>query len=235
MLRRSTIVASITLLVLGTVASNACAQSAGAGAGDTDDADAQLTAPDLPAPRPAESRWDTSKDAMAIGMTLHRFQDDFGLGATVTSPEIAHWFRFTLGGGVAWFPNGRASDGSQTWQPFEHGRLVMEIGPGYLRGVPIRPYGFSGVTVLMLPSALSTDHVAVGGLGGFGFELAFTRPDFQGAPGGPTAAPPAWKTGPVTYYAELGGIGTSAHASALPGNESIASGFLITTGLRAYL
>jgi hypothetical protein len=158
---------------------------------------------------------------MSIGFSLHRFQDDFGLGGTLSTPAIAHWVRFTAGAGVAWYPYGRNAEGTQTWDPFEHGRLVVEIGPGYLRGVPIRPYAFSGVQAVLLPRSLSSDRVAVGGLGGFGFELAFARP------GG--------VTGPVTYYAELGGIGMSAKADQLPGDPGIASGFLIDTGFRAYL
>ncbi|HEY8087074.1 MAG TPA: hypothetical protein VIF09_04500 [Polyangiaceae bacterium] len=55
--------------------------------------------PEAPVERPS-SRLDLAKEHVALGFDLMRPQDDFGIGATVSSPSLAHWFRFTLGGGI---------------------------------------------------------------------------------------------------------------------------------------
>jgi hypothetical protein len=228
MLRRLAL-ASLTLAALGLIAPTSHAEELYAPDAVAPQASPAPIAPvapaayarEQPAPASAPLEIDTSKENGSVGMSLHRFQDDFGLGATATTPAIAHWIRFTLGAGVAWYPYGQTASGNQTWDPFYHGRIVVEVGPGYLRGVPIRPYGFGGVQAILLPSNLSSNHVAMGGLGGFGAELAFMAPGRQ--------------TGPVTYFMELGGVGTGATANKLGGDPSVASGFLISAGLRVYL
>ena len=179
-----------------------------------------------PAPSPAAEapappvRLDRSKEDVSLGFDLRRFQDDFGLGGTLSSPILARWLRFTLGGGVAWYPHALDSSGNQTWDTFGHGRLVVEVGPTFQEGVPVRPYGFGGVSALYLPGTMSSQQFAIGGVGGFGMELAFMH--------GPLS-------GPVTYYMEIGGCGDGANATKLPTSPDIASGLLIGAGFRVYL
>ena len=187
-------------------------------------AGAQEPAPPAP-PAPAEApvppmRLDRSKEEVSLGFDLRRFQDDFGLGGTLSSPIVARWLRFTLGGGVAWYPHALDSSGNQTWDTFGHGRLVVEVGPTFQEGVPVRPYGFGGVAGLYLPGSMSSQQFAIGGVGGFGMELAFMH--------GPLS-------GPVTYYMEIGGCGYNATANKIPSSPDVASGLLIGAGLRVYL
>jgi hypothetical protein len=163
---------------------------------------------------------------LSLGYTLHRFQDDFGLGASVGSPTFGgDRLRVTLGGGVAWYPYGITAEGEQTWIDYGHLRLVFEGG---LRapGSPIRVYGFGGPVLYIAPDRLSSKAVSVGGIGGFGFEYYFMY-------NGPSGSPE--RDGPVSYFLELGGVGNGAKADRLPTKPSFGNGFLITVGLRWYL
>ncbi|HEY8041603.1 MAG TPA: hypothetical protein VIF15_17470 [Polyangiaceae bacterium] len=183
-------------------------------------ADDLAATPPTPPAEHTTPRYDASKAGASLGMDLRRFQDDFGIGATVSTPELWRWFRLTLGGGVAWYPHGVASNGNEEWDMLGHGRLVVEVGPTFQLGIPVRPYGFGGTAALLLPRSLSNQGVAFGGVGGFGVELAF----MSGA-----------LSGPVTYFMEVGGCGYDATASKLPTNPNIASGLLLGAGLRVYL
>jgi len=161
-------------------------------------------------------------DTLSVGFALHRFQDDFGLGAQVGSPTFAgDRLRITLGGGVAWYPYASNAQGEQEWADHGHVRLVFEGG---LRtpGSPIRLYGFGGPIAYVIPDRLSDTRIAVGGIGGFGFEFYFIPQS-------------ANRDGPVSYFVELGGVGTGARADKLAGKPTFGSGFVITTGFHWYL
>jgi hypothetical protein len=168
---------------------------------------------------PAVSGETAEKTGVALGLQLQRFQDDFGLGATFVSPAFGPWVRWAATGGVAWYPHAVRTDGMLGWEAFYHGRVTVEVGPPFRGDSIVRPYGFGGAVMLGLPGALSKDSLAYGGVGGFGFEFRFRTPR---------------RDGPVTYFMELGAIGTNAKASRFTTNESIASGFLIAAGFRGY-
>jgi hypothetical protein len=157
------------------------------------------------------------RDGWAIGYTLHRFQDDFGTGAAVATPLFAgQSLRLTLGGGLAWSPHAVSAEGDQEWTRYGDVRLVIE-GGARAPGSPVRLYGFGGPLLLVLPDRLADDAVAIGGVGGFGFEYYFMRDG---------------RDGPVSYFTELGGSGTGARADKLPGRPLLANGFLVTVGFR---
>ena len=161
----------------------------------------------------------TAGNGLGLGATLHRFQDDFALGALVSTPTFVNGlFRFTAGGGVAFFGHDVAADGSQRWTPYGHARFVLETGY-HLHGAPIRLYAFGGPQLLFLPSRLSNDAVSVGGVGGMGFEFFFNN---------------AEREKNASYFIELGGIGSGAIASSLPGRPSVGNGFLATVGFRFF-
>ena len=160
------------------------------------------------------------RNGWALGYTLQRFQDDFGTGASLTTPFVLrHSLRVTLAGGVAWSPNAVTNEGDQDWARYGGARLVLE-GGARAEGSPVRLYGFGGPMLLALPSRLSDDELAVGGIGGFGFEYYFMH-------GG--------NDGPVSYFTELGGVGTGARADKQPGRPMLANGFFVTVGLRLTL
>jgi len=155
----------------------------------------------------------------ALGFNLHRFQDDFGVGLTAATPFFAgDHLRLTLGGGVAFYPYG-VSHREQAWENYGHVRLVFE-GGARAPGSPVRLYSFGGPILYLLGDGLSTKAVAVGGLGGFGFEYYFMTEK---------------RDGPVSYHMELGGIGTNAQADKLAGKPRFGGGFLINVGMRWYL
>ncbi len=174
---------------------------------------AAVASPALAAPGP-------HNDGFALGFTIHRFHDDFGLGALVSSPSFLEGLlRFSAGGGVAWFPRALDDEGYETWKGYGHTRFVFESG-ARIAATPLRLYGFGGVTALFLPDELSSKKVRIGGVGGFGFEFRFQRP--------------AGGDAPISYFIELGGMGVGAKADRLPYRPLIANGFLTTTGFRAY-
>ena len=177
----------------------------------------------LPTPPSAEKlgraeKHDEKRSGLSLGFALHRFQDDFGMSGVIGTPTFAgDTLRITAAGGVAWFPHGQSSSG-ETWVSYGHTRLVIE-GGRRLDGVPIRLYGFGGATALIVPKELSSDGFTMGGVGGFGFEFYM---------------PKGGRDGPVSYFIELGGIGTGAHANRQAASPIFANGFLATVGLRVY-
>jgi hypothetical protein len=182
----------------------------------------RLCAAEEAAQAPTTTQTPVTKDGVAVGFALHRFQDDFGVGLVAASPTFLRWLRVSARGGVAWYPHAVSSDGTSSWEAFYYGNLAVESGPPFLAGTggAVRPYGFGGPIVVVPPSALSTASVALGGVGGFGLEARFG--------GGPAGE------GPVTYFFELGGIGTGAIANKLPTRDSLASGFFLAAGIRLY-
>jgi hypothetical protein len=160
------------------------------------------------------------REGWSVGYRMHRAQDDFGIGGAFASPLFAHSsLRLTLGGAIAWSPHDTTESGDQAWASYGEGHLVVEGGMR-APGSPVRLYGFGGPMVLLLPSRMSDDRIAIGGLGGFGFEYYFLH---------------AGSDGPVSYFTELGGIGTGARADRLPGRPLLSNGFFINVGFRLYL
>ena len=157
---------------------------------------------------------------VSLGMDVLRLQDDFGVGLRLGTPFFLHdSLRVTVAGGVGWFPHDVTASGDQQWRTYGQTRLVLEAGRR-IEGLPIRLYGFGGVLLLILPDALSSNAVAPGGVGGFGFEFYMPR---------------TGRDGPVSYLLELGGMGTGASATRVPGQPSIGNGFFLSAGLRWYL
>ncbi len=189
--------------------------------GSTAEAEAPAPAATAVAAKPAKVR---TNECFAFGIAVHRIQDDFGVGATVTTLSFAREsLRFTLGGGVAWYPHARTSSGDETWKLYGHTRLVLEAGHR-IAASPIRLYGFGGVTAMFVPDGISRENVRVGGLGGFGFEFLM---------------PADGRDGPVSFYLQVGGIGTAgiAYGSSDAAPEStpvMGNGFLVDAGLRFY-
>jgi hypothetical protein len=157
-------------------------------------------------------------DDFGVGFGLQRLQDDFGLSVLLRTPTFFHHtVRFSLAGGVAWYPHAvDASTGLDTWDTYGQGRLVVE-GGRHIPGTPVRLYGFGGVVLLLPPSSLDSQSVVPGGIGGFGFEFNFAE-----------ASEPE---GLVSYFIELGGVGTGATADKLPGHPIFSNGFAVATGL----
>lgn len=154
----------------------------------------------------------------SFGFQLNSYQNDFGLGLQLTSPYFAH-------GGIA--VRGRAnmqfyqylnSDNETTWSPYGTYQLGI-IGVGGRAGGFARFYGEGGVVLITPSSDFSSSSTEIGGYGLFGFEF-FMSSD-------PKV--------PVSYFIELGGIGTGAKADKVAGSPIYSNGFLISVGFRGYL
>jgi hypothetical protein len=144
----------------------------------------------------------SSNVGSAIGMSVQRLQDTFALSGSWSSPAFFNdRARITTSGGVAWYPFATNGSGDQDWAPFGHWRLVLESGHRVGRA-PLRLYGFGGAMLLFRSERLSDEVLAVAGIGGFGFEF-FT-------PSNTTSAP-------VSYFIEIGGVGSGARATKLFG------------------
>jgi hypothetical protein len=157
-------------------------------------------------------------DGVSLGYSVERLHDSFALGARFATPAwFEGAFRVTAGGGIAWY-SAEFGPNDELWQPFGHWWLSFEGGQR-LAGTPLRLYGFGGPILLWLPSPLADDDISIGGQGGFGFEFHFSEPDGDA---------------PVSYFIELGGLGTGASASRYPREPLVANGFLARVGLRAY-
>ncbi len=158
-----------------------------------------------------------ARDGLAIGYGLHRAQDDFGMGVAIATPRFAgDRLRISIGGGGAWSPHAVSGDGEQDWAGYGQLSLLLEAGHR-APGSPVRLYGFGGPLLFLLPDRLSDDGLALGGVGGFGFEYYFMEDGHDG---------------PISYYTELGGLGTGARADKLAGSPMLANGFLVAVGLR---
>lgn len=181
-------------------------------------------APSIPTTTSPAATKPRTNECFAFGIAVHRIQDDFGVGATVTTLSFAREsLRFTLAGGVAWYPHARNAGGDETWKLYGHTRLVLEAGHR-IAASPLRLYGFGGATVMVVPDGISRENVRVGGLGGFGFEFFMPRDG---------------RDGPVSFYLQLGGIGTAGipvggSRSAPASTPIMGNGFLIDAGLRFY-
>jgi hypothetical protein len=161
----------------------------------------------------------SSNIGAAVGMAVHRLQDNFALSGSWSSPVFFDGTaRITAGGGVAWYPYGTTASGDQDWVPFGHSRVVVESGHRVGRA-PLRLYGFGGAMLLFRSQRLSDDVVAVAGIGGFGFEFF---------------APTNMINAPVSYFIEIGGVGSGARATNLPGHPILLNGFLVQSGVRFY-
>ena len=155
----------------------------------------------------------------SIGMTIQRLQDNFGVSGTWSSRAFFNEkARITASGGVAWYPNGTGASGDQEWVPFGHSRFVLESGHRVGRS-PLRLYGFGGAILIFRSERLSNDVLALAGTGGFGFEFF---------------APTSMMNAPVSYFIEIGGVGSGARATNLPGQPILLNGFVLQSGLRFY-
>jgi len=152
-----------------------------------------------------------------IGIALHRFQDDFGFGLLLGSPEFARILRVTLGGGMAFLPH-VMEDAHETWVPYGHGRAVLEIG-SHLEAVPLRLYGFGGAQAVVVGSKLRDTPVGVGGIGGFGFEAYFERRPREQS---------------QSFFVELGAVGTGLTATNVVSKPSFQNGFVATVGYKLF-
>jgi len=150
------------------------------------------------------------RNNFALGFNINQFQNDIGIGVHIISPYCANnSVALKLGGNFEWFQH---TDNNETiWTPYQNIQIGFRGRHAIIEN-KIFMYGEGG-TVLLLPnSKFSTKETVFGGYGLFGFEfLANQR---------------------LSYFVELGGMGTEAKADKIPSKPIYSNGFTASTGLR---
>jgi hypothetical protein len=154
----------------------------------------------------------------SFGFQLNSYQNDFGLGIQLTSPYFAQGAVAIRGRANMQFYQYLNNDNKTTWSPYGTYQLGV-IGVGGTAGGFARFYGEGGIVLITPSSDFSSLSTEIGGYGLFGFEF-FMSSD-------PKV--------PVSYFIELGGIGTGATADKVAGSPIYSNGFLISVGFRGYL
>ena len=160
------------------------------------------------------ARADDLHDDVSVGYELDRFQNDFGVGLNVTSPHFAGGYLAVQAAVVrSWVDALAPGATEQNWYPYTAYKLGL-VATRPLTG-QFRTYAVGGVSLFSPNKDLSEKSQVVGGYGAFGFEFV--------------------AGGPITYYIEMGGIGSGAHAEKAAGKPLYGNGFLETVGFRWYL
>lgn len=148
----------------------------------------------------------------SYGFQLVKFQDEFGFGVHLLSPEFKN-LRLNAKINLNWL-NHPGNQGNQTWTEF----LNNQFGLNYHMSITnrINLYSEGGVVFLFPNNSFSDESIGFGGYGLFGFEFFFTENTRRNP----------------SYFIELGGIGTGAVANKIVSNPIYSNGFLISVGYR---
>ncbi|MEO1260197.1 MAG: hypothetical protein AAFZ15_15485 [Bacteroidota bacterium] len=152
-------------------------------------------------------------NGFSFGFQLNEFQNDFGIGANVTSPAFLYDKVAVRLRGNLMFHQHPEND-ETTWTPYANFTFGLVSGRTQISDV-IRLYGEGGVIGLLPASDFSTEDFEFGGYGLFGFEF------FLGTNG--------------NYFIEIGGVGTGATADKIPSQPIYSNGLLLSVGYRVQL
>ena len=155
----------------------------------------------------------TSDNKTEIGVNLSQYQKDFGVGLHVITPYIAKTnFAIKIGANIQWFENATVNETS--WDAYQNIQLGVRVRNTILEN-KMFCYAEGGAVALLTNSRFSSTEKVFGGYGLFGFEF---RPANR-----------------ITYFVELGGIGTGAVADKIASNPIYSNGFLTNAGFRVRL
>lgn len=155
----------------------------------------------------------TLSKKMGFGFQLGQYQNDFGLGAQVTSPFFLYEkLAIRAKANIMW--NEHLLDGLSTWSEYSN-ISVGVVGMGGEIANIIRLYGEGGLLIILPNENFSSNSSELGGYGLFGFEF-FLGYNFN-------------------YYIEIGGVGTGAVADKIATQPIYSNGLIIQTGFRAQL
>ena len=154
----------------------------------------------------------------SVGGDVHRFHDDFGIGIHLTTPYFANQkMAIQVSANISYFAGIPENKTEMTWMPYTTFQVGL-IGFSGTVAKSIRLYGKGGIVYITPNSDFSDDNV-IGGYGIFGFEFFMSSND---------------QIIPLSYYIELGSVGTGATAEKIAGKPIYANGFIASVGLRFY-
>jgi len=156
-------------------------------------------------------------NTMSVGFNLNQYQNDFGIGLTVTSP---YFFKGAVAvrGGVnlqylQHIPQGQEE---ADWSPYTNVRLGV-ASAGAVICESIRIYGEGGAVLILPNDVFSDTNATLGAYGVFGFEFFM-------------------EGGSSSFFFEAGGLGVDdTVAEKSVGSPIYSNGFLLSTGMRVYL
>ena len=153
---------------------------------------------------------------LSIGVDMTKFNSDYGMGLSITSPAFANGYMAVRAHGGVSVLNGLPENATEyDIMNYQSVRLGFVVSVGMLGGLA-RFYSEPGLLV-QFPDEWFSDDIATGGYGLIGFEC-FTA-----------------EKSPVTYFLQAGGYGTSGNADKLSGKPGWGSGYLFEVGVRWYL
>ncbi len=160
---------------------------------------------------PAFAQAEPENESASVGYELDRFQNEFGVGINATTPYFLNGSLAVQVAAVhAWYSGIVGTD--ETWVGYNTYKLGV-VGSHRVT-THVRTYGVGGIALVAPNKDVSRKKTVSGGYGGFGFEF-LNNPN-------------------LTYFIELGGIGTGLRADKLPGKPIYSNGFLETVGMRVY-
>jgi len=150
---------------------------------------------------------------LGFGFQINQFQNDFGFGLNMTSPEILNGnAAIRLKANQVYFEH--LLDGEYVWSGYQNVSLGF-VGFGGKVGQDIRLYGEGGLVGIIPNERFSSETFKVSGYGTFGFEF-FPTPAFN-------------------YFIELGVMTSRAQADKVAGSPFFSNGFAASVGFRVNL
>ncbi len=151
----------------------------------------------------------------SLGYSINQFGKDFGLGLAATTPFIANSIAFRVSENYMWCDY---YDGSNTiWRGYHNVKLGVVTTAAIINN-QIRVYAEGGVLMLITDKAFSSQSYSIGGYGVFGFEFLLRK----------------MEDAHMSYFIEMGGMGTGAVAEKLATKPILSNGFLMSTGFKIY-
>lgn len=169
----------------------------------------------MPSVALAQEGGETGNTHFALGYYLNSFHHDFGFGLNLTSPYFLNdrvAVRFSVD--TAYFESIPAGKTEYEWVPYTIYRLGL-VGVGSAINDLIRLYGEGGI-MYVVPNPCFSEKNKLGGYGYFGFEFLMEE------------------NHPLSYFIQLGSVGSGAKAEKVEGKPFYVDGFATTVGLRYY-
>lgn len=158
----------------------------------------------------AQAQEQVINTGMGVGFQINQYQNDFGVGLSLTTPYFVHEkIAVRLKGNFMF--NETIENSLTTWAPYSNVQLGL-IGVGGMVGEQIRLYGEGGFVGLFPSDIFSSEQFVFGGYGLFGFEF-FMSPRRN-------------------YFIEIGAIGTGATEDKIATQPIYSNGLMISTGFR---
>lgn len=154
---------------------------------------------------------------LSLSYEIGRLDNDFYIGGTVTSPYfIYNAVAVKAGGGLVFRPGVLDGQSSEEWYTYALVKFGL-VGANLINDY-IRTYGEGGILFAFPNEQFSSEEYQFGGYGLWGFEFFMN------------GITDSW----ISYYIEIGGIGTGAIANRMITDPLYLNGFFTQVGVKIY-